>query len=138
MFLFSLSKRIVSFASRESENDFNEELKVFNKAMVDIFGVSPLQKYVSGKKGGFTLISEDPAEFEKAMENIIPGLVKKLQERAPGSKRGITNFYDRIMDAVGNLILSAHQVGLTSAPFLKRWAIALLNEIKPGSPFGKN
>lgn len=138
MFLHSLSKRFVRMASEGAESDFNEELKTFNKAMVDIFGESPLQRYVSGKKGGFALITEDPAEFQKAMEAIIPKLVTKLQERPSGSKRGITNFYDRIMEAVGHLIVSAHQSGLTSASFLKRWGLALLNEIKPGNPFEKN
>lgn len=133
-----LSKRLVMFSS---DSKFEDALREFNLALGSIPGSSaqkyPLMQYISGK-GGYKNLAEDSVKFRQVMESILPGLVKQLQERPPGSKRGISDFYSRLSTAALTLLSAGHDAGKVSFPFVKAWTLKILNEVKPGSPFEKD
>lgn len=138
--MLALSKRILVFANEVE--DFTHVLSEFNKEMSNIPTMPsdltyPLQKYADLKEGGYKTLKSNPVQFIAAMQVIIPKIVIALQERGT-DKRGISKFAQRIAKAVTNLLHKSHEFGLLPFSMVKLWALQVMNETTPGSPYDKH
>ena len=93
-----------------------------------------VQHYKSLRKS-FKKISQDPKEFIRIMKKMIPDLIVKIEERPPGSKSGISQFYTKLNQATMNLIHVAHEAGIIPTVYYMHWGLQIQNAVHPGNPF---